>query len=101
MPELKKAQQQLEYLSHDESLRFIAVQHEKARMDHTSSLNRAEKKGILQGEKWKQMEIAKNLLALGVLMPIILQSTGLTTSERMELQSNLSPLMAASTNENE
>lgn len=51
MPELKKAQQQLEYLSHDESLRFIAVQHEKARMDHTSSLNRAEKKGILQGEK--------------------------------------------------
>lgn len=34
-------------------------------------------------------------------MPIILQSTGLTTSERMELQSNLSPLMAASTNENE
>jgi hypothetical protein len=37
MPELKKAQQELAYLSHDELLQLLALQQEKARLDRIST----------------------------------------------------------------
>jgi predicted transposase/invertase (TIGR01784 family) len=96
MPELKKAMSSLKYLSHDRSMRAIADQREKALLDHYSSLSRAEKKGIEKGmEKGleqSKVEIAKNLLAMGLDIASITRGTGLNEEEIRQIQASEQPV---------
>ena len=75
--EIKKAQEELEYLTGDEEERRIAFLREKAIRDEVSSINGARK----EGEKNKQLEIAKKLKKMNMSLSDIEKATGLTVEE--------------------
>lgn len=83
--EIKKAQEELEYLTGDEEERRIAFLREKAIRDEISNINGARKegikKGIEQGEKRKQLEIAKNMKEEKIPIEQIEKITGLSLEE--------------------
>ena len=75
--EIKKAQEELEYLTGDEEERRIAFLREKAIRDEVSNINGARK----EGEKNKQLEIAKKLKKMNMSLSDIEKATGLTVEE--------------------
>lgn len=83
--EIKKAQEELEYLTGDEEERRLAFLREKAIRDEISNINGARKegikKGIEQGEKRKQLEIAKNMKEEKIPIEQIEKITGLSLEE--------------------
>lgn len=83
--EIKKAQEELEYLTGDEEERRLAFLREKAIRDEISNINGARKegikKGIEQGEKRKQLEIAKNMKEEKIPIEQIEKITGLSLKE--------------------
>ena len=74
---VKKAEKELEYLSGDEETRRLAELREKAIRDEVSSINGARK----EGEKNKQLEIAKKLKKMNMSLSDIEKATGLTVEE--------------------
>jgi predicted transposase/invertase (TIGR01784 family) len=68
-------------LSADEKFRFEALAREKAIRDETSRIASAKKEGKLEGERDARMEIARNLISLGLPIDSIMKTTGLSEEE--------------------
>ncbi len=87
--EIKKAQEELEYLSGDEEARRIAELREKAIRDEITNLEgaraegeaRGKAEGEIIGEKNKSLEIAKKMKEENIPMEQIEKITGLTKKE--------------------
>ena len=83
--EIKKAKEELEYLTGDEAQRRIAELREKAIRDEKANLRGAREEGKMEGreegEKNKQLEIAKKLKKINMDIKTIAQITGLTIEE--------------------
>lgn len=86
---IRKAQEELEYLSGDEEARRIAFLREKAIRDEINNMNGARREGIEQGKKKgrkegrkeKTLEIAKKLKEMNMSTEDIEKATGLTREE--------------------
>lgn len=90
--ELKEAKDKLEKLSEDEKMKQLAWWREKAVYEENTRRNRECRKikeamaeGIVEGEKNKQLEIAKKLKEKGVDIKTIIETTGLTKEEVQNL----------------
>ena len=95
--EIKKANEQLEYLTGDEAVRRMAFLREKAERDYVTNMSGAReegieegkkeglKKGIKEGEKKKAIEIAKEMLKEEIEKEKIIKITGLTKEELEEI----------------
>ena len=87
--EIKKANEQLEYLTGDEAVRRMAFLREKAERDYVTNMSGAReegieegmKEGIKEGEKKKAIKIAKEMLKEGIEREKIIKITGLTGEE--------------------
>jgi len=88
-PTLKKAMDTLEFLSQDREARRLYEERQKYLHDEASMIEWATEKGIAQGiekglvegEKRKAIEIAKNMLSFGIEVSVITKTSGLTESE--------------------
>ena len=74
---IKKAEEELEYLTGDEEARRLAYLREKAIRDEQSALIVATRKGELKNKK----EIAKKMLDMNLDIDIIVNATGLSKEE--------------------
>ena len=91
---LKKAREEMEYLTGDEAVRRLAELREKWEMDYVSGMSLAEErgmeKGIKQGKKEGMKEgvrkIAKKLLEKGVTISEIQEITGLEIEEILKVK---------------
>lgn len=75
----------LEFLSQDREARRLYEERQKYLHDEASMIEWATEKGIekglVEGEKRKAIEIAKNMLSFGIEVSVIAQTSGLTESE--------------------
>ena len=82
---IKKAEEELEYLTGDEETKRLAYLREKAIRDENAGLAWARREGIKKGTKdgeiKKQKEIAKKMLAEKMDISLIIKITGLTKEE--------------------
>ena len=83
--EIRKAKEELEYLTGDEEERRLAELREKAIRDEVTNINHAKKEGIAQGlkqgEKNKSIEIAKKMKNKQIDIETIIEMTELTKEE--------------------
>ncbi|MCM3703987.1 Rpn family recombination-promoting nuclease/putative transposase [Paenibacillus macerans] len=102
-PNLKKAMDTLEFLSLDREARRKYEERQKYLHDEASMIEWATDRGmakgmekgvekgiaqgIVQGEQKKAMEIAKNMLAMGIEVSVIVKASGLTKDEVESLKS--------------
>ncbi|WP_412761672.1 Rpn family recombination-promoting nuclease/putative transposase [Paenibacillus macerans] len=102
-PSLKKAMDTLEFLSLDQEARRKYEERQKYLHDQASMIEWATEqgmargmekgiekgieKGMAQGEHKKAMEIAKNMLAMGIEVSVIVKASGLTKDEVEALKS--------------
>ena len=92
--EIKKASEELEYLSGDAELRRLEFLKFKAACDEASrtgylvrtATKEGMEKGMEQGMEKEKIEIAKNMLKLNVAKDVIIKSTGLTEQEIKKLE---------------
>ncbi|MET3937622.1 putative transposase/invertase (TIGR01784 family) [Paenibacillus sp. PvP094] len=80
-PTLKKAMDTLEFLSQDREARRLYEERQKYLHDEASMIEWATEKGLVEGEKRKAIEIAKNMLSLGIEVSVISKASGLSESE--------------------
>ena len=84
-PELQKAVTIVKYLSADEQTRWEYEAREKALRDEQWRLNSSYRKGRIEGqiegERKKALEIAKNLIALGLTPDVAAKGSGLSLDE--------------------
>ncbi|WP_419891555.1 Rpn family recombination-promoting nuclease/putative transposase [Paenibacillus xylanexedens] len=80
-PTLKKAMDTLEFLSQDREARRLYEERQKYLHDEASMIEWATEKGIAKGEQKKAIEIAKNMLSLGIEVSVIAKAIGLSQSE--------------------
>ena len=80
--EIKKANEELEYLTGDEAVRRMAFLREKAERDYVTNMNGARE----EGERNKAKEIAKEMLTKGFDISTIVEITKLTKEEVEELE---------------
>ena len=97
---LKKARKEIDYLTGDDAVRRLADLREKWEMDYVTGIECAEKRGIAkglekginkgknEGKKQKQIEIAQNLLKMGMKISEISEATGLTIEEIEQINKN-------------
>ena len=78
-PTIKKAREEVTYLTGDEAVKRMEFLHEKWEMDRISDINYAKE----EGRKEEKIETAKKLLEQGVSKEIIIKATGLT-EEKVE-----------------
>ena len=78
---IKKAEEELEYLTGDEEARRLAYLREKAIRDEQSALITATRKGIAEGKLENQKEIAKKMLEENLHIELIIRVTGLSKEE--------------------
>ena len=83
---LKKAQNEVDYLTGDAELRRLAELQEKWAWDEKFFKAMAKKEGREEGRKEVKEEIAKNLLDLGVELEKIIEATGLTKQEIQKIK---------------
>ena len=83
---LKKAQNEVEYLTGDAELRRLAELQEKWAWDEQFYRSMAIKEGREEGRKEEKEEIAKKLLKLGLEINKIIEATGLTKEEIEKLK---------------
>jgi predicted transposase/invertase (TIGR01784 family) len=76
-PQIRKAVGVLKELSADERTRMIYEDREKARRDIAAKMKLAK----LEGKHGKAVEVARNLLKMGMTIETIIQATGLTNNE--------------------
>ncbi|MBV6714239.1 Rpn family recombination-promoting nuclease/putative transposase [Paenibacillus chitinolyticus] len=94
-PTLKKAMDTLEFLSQDREARRLYEERQKYLHDEASMIEWATEKGmargiakgIAEGEQKKAVEIAKNMLALGLQVSVIAKASGLSEDEVESLKS--------------
>ncbi|MFD0958355.1 Rpn family recombination-promoting nuclease/putative transposase [Paenibacillus chungangensis] len=86
-PTLKKAMDTLEFLSQDQEARRLYEERQKYLHDEASMIEWATEKGMAKGERKKAIEIAKNMLSLGLDVEIITKASGLSTTEVESLKS--------------
>jgi predicted transposase/invertase (TIGR01784 family) len=63
-PKIKKAMTVLEFISQDEKERMLYESRERAILNYTSDIARAEEKGMERGKTSEKMKIAKKLLSI-------------------------------------
>jgi predicted transposase/invertase (TIGR01784 family) len=80
-PELNKTVVKLLELSEDEESRMLYEAEVKAQRDERARMRGAYDKGIAEGKNEKALEIARNMIELGMPMGAITQSTGLSPEE--------------------
>jgi len=83
---IKKAEERLEYLSSDPSTIELYRKREESLHERANMISSAMERGMEKGIKKGKIEVAKNLLNLGVDASIISSSTGLTEEEIEELK---------------
>lgn len=87
---IKKAKEELEYLTGDEEVRRLAELRDKAIRDEKTNLRGAREEGIklgeVKGEKKEKIRIVKNLIKGNVDINIIISATGLTKEEIEKLK---------------
>ena len=79
--EIKKANEEYEYLTGDKAERRLAFLREKAIRDERNNLNASRAEGIEVGRKEEKIEIAKNMLKEGMDIKIISKLTNLSIEE--------------------
>ena len=79
--EIKKAKEELEYLTGDEAQRRIAELREKAIRDEKANLRGAREEGMRKGAMKEKKEIAKKLKEMNSNIDNIIELTGLTKEE--------------------
>ena len=79
--EIKEATIEVEKMSEDEKMRRLAYLREKAILDEKDIYRAGVDKGIEQGAKEKSIEIAKEMLKIGIPIDQILKTTKLTKEE--------------------
>ena len=93
---IKKAYEELEYLSQDKAAREEYDAYQRAIIDEKMKIQYAEEKGIehgmtigkSEGKKEKSIEIAKKMINKGTNRELIKEFTGLTEKEIIELQND-------------
>ena len=80
-PTIKKAREEVKYLTGDEAVKRMEFLHEKWEMDRISDINYAKEEGKIEGIIEGKMETAKKLLEQGISKEIIIKATGLTEEE--------------------
>ena len=78
---VKKAEEELEYLSGDEAERRIAYLRETAELDRRFAMTGARDQGRKEGIKEAIKEMAKKMLAEKMDIDVIIKITGLTKEE--------------------
>ncbi len=79
---IKEAVEELTGMSKDEELRILAELREKGRRDEYARRQYSKKQGLQEG----LIEVAKNMLRLGIDIEIITKSTGLKIEEIEKLR---------------
>ena len=82
---IREAKDELEKISQDDILRRMALKAELERMDQEQLLYEARRDGKAEGKKEEQFEIAKKMLNKGIDIEIIIEITGLTEKEIMQI----------------
>ncbi|MGG1616382.1 Rpn family recombination-promoting nuclease/putative transposase [Paenibacillus sp. NRS-1782] len=93
-PTLKKAMDTLEFLSQDREARRLYEERQKYLHDEASMIEWATEKGLkkglevglAKGERQKAVEIASNMLSLGIEIEVISKASGLSESEVQSLK---------------
>lgn len=83
--EIRRAKEEYEFLTGKEAERRIAFLRDKAIKDENNIRKREKEKGRKEGERKKQIEIAKELLKLGIKIEDIEKATKLTKEEIQKL----------------
>ncbi|RPK29489.1 hypothetical protein EDO6_00112 [Paenibacillus xylanexedens] len=82
---VKKVMGTLEFLSQDREARRLYEERQKYLHDEASMIEWATEKGmekgLVEGEKRKAIEIAKNMLSFGIEVSVIAKTSGLTKFE--------------------
>ena len=78
---VKKAEEELEYLSGDEAERRIAYLRETAEIDRKFAMTAARDQGRSEGKIEEKIETAKKMLAEEMDINLIIKITGLTKDE--------------------
>ena len=84
-PTIKKARQEVTYLTGDEAVKRIEFLREKWEMDRISEINHAKEVGKIEGKIEEKKETAKKFLEQGVDKEIVIKATGLTKEEIEEI----------------
>ena len=79
--EIKKANDEYEYLTGEAEERRLAFLRDKAIRDEKSMREAGKKEGTEEGERKKQIEIAKELLKMGMKIEEIERATKLTKEQ--------------------
>ena len=74
-----------EYREYQEALKNYRDYHAGINFAKKEGMLEGEQKGLIKGEKKKQLEIARNLKALGISTQVIQKSTGLSAEEIQQL----------------
>lgn len=85
-PTLKKAREEITYLTGDAAVQRLEELREKWEMDRISAIDFAEERGKKAGEENKQKEIAKKMLEKNIAIDVIIEVTGLSKEEIEKLQ---------------
>ena len=87
--EIKRANEEYEYLTGDEAERRLAFLRDKAIRDEKTMLAGSREEGIKTGEKNKQIEIAKIMLKKGMDIKLVAEITNLTIKEIEQIKGGL------------
>ena len=74
-----------EYREYQEALKNYRDYHAGINFAKKEGMLEGEQRGLIKGEKKKQLEIARNLKALGISTQVIQKSTGLSAEEIQQL----------------
>ncbi|MEK8129116.1 Rpn family recombination-promoting nuclease/putative transposase [Paenibacillus filicis] len=80
-PTLKKAMDTLEFLSQDQEARRSYEERQKFLHDEASMIEWATEQGIVKGEQKKALEIAKNMLSIGLEVSVVAKASGLSEAD--------------------
>ncbi len=86
--EIKKANEEYEYLTGDEAERRLALLREEAIRDEKTMLRSSREEGIEIGKKENKIEIAKNMLKKGMNISVIAEITELSVEEIEKMKEN-------------
>ena len=78
---VKKAEEELEYLSGDEAERRIAYLRETAEIDRKFAMTAARNQGREEGKSEEKIDVAKKMLEKNIDISLIIEVTGLTKEE--------------------
>ncbi len=83
---IKEAKEELDKISQDDILRRMALKAEIQRMDQEELIYEARRDGKKEGEQKAILETAKKMLVKGIDIETVIEITGLTKKEIMQIQ---------------